>query len=63
MFFRSYFGHSSSGTHIMSNVYCSNSAASLLDCSYNSLSAFTSCGDLNRAGVICLGKHFIFSNS
>uniref|UniRef100_A0A1X7TKI1 SRCR domain-containing protein n=1 Tax=Amphimedon queenslandica TaxID=400682 RepID=A0A1X7TKI1_AMPQE len=54
VFSKSYFGHRSSGTHIMSSVYCSNSAASLLDCSYNSLSAITSCGDLNRAGVICL---------
>ena len=59
VFSKSYFGHRSSGTHIMSSVSCSNSAASLLDCSYNSVSAFASCGDLNRAGVICLGKYFI----
>ena len=56
MFTRSYFGYKTSRTHIMSSIYCTTKANTLLDCSYNSLSAVTSCGDENTAGVVCLGR-------
>ena len=53
VFTDSFFGYRTSRTHIMSRVQCTTRANTLFDCSYDSLSAVTSCGDENIAGVVC----------
>ena len=53
VFTGSFFGYGTSRTHIMSSLYCTTRANTLFDCSYSSLSAVTSCGDENIAGVVC----------
>uniref|UniRef100_A0A1X7VCG2 Uncharacterized protein n=1 Tax=Amphimedon queenslandica TaxID=400682 RepID=A0A1X7VCG2_AMPQE len=50
VFSKSYFGHKSSSTYTLSNVYCCVITTSLLD-SYNSLSSFMFCGAESMGGI------------
>ena len=40
----------------MSNVYCSGSEDSILECSHNKQNALTYCSAYDSAGVTCIGK-------
>ena len=56
----SYFGDGPS-PHILSNIGCSGTRNTLLDCSFSAPNAVVSCGDNEAASVICLGKEFLRS--